>query len=165
MDFAAIYSSMKKKDVAVLAHLRQDGRMSLTSLSRKTGIPHSTLFDKIRSKNLPVQRHTILLDFEKLGFSTRAYILLAVDKAQKQELIAHLNAIDQVNSLFQINNGWDVMLECVFHDMRSLEAFVDQVEAKFSIKEKQVHYVLDEFKREGFLADPTLAKHVIPEKI
>ena len=165
MDFPAILCNMKKKDVAVLAHLRQDGRMSLTSLSRKTGIPHSTLFDKIRSKNLPVRRHTVLLDFEKLGFSTRAYILLAVEKQQKQELIAHLTNVEQINCLFQINNGWDLMLECIFRDMRSLEAFVDQLEAKFPIKGKQVHYILDEFKREGFLADPALAKLMIPEKI
>ena len=149
---------MNTKDLLTLSYLRQNGRFSLTSLAKRIGTPHSTLFDKVRAKRLPFSKHTILLDFDKLGFTTRAQILLAVEKQDKGSLIVCLKKSANVNSLFRINNGWDVIMECIFRDMRSLEAFVEQLESKFKIKDKQVHYVIDEFKRESFLSDPSMAE-------
>ncbi len=149
---------MNTKDLLTLSYLRQNGRFSLTSLAKRIGTPHSTLFDKVRAKRLPFSKHTILLDFDRLGFTARAQILLAVEKQDKDSLIVCLKKSANVNSLFRINNGWDVIMECVFRNMRSLEAFVEQLESKFKIKDKQVHYVIDEFKRESFLSDPSMAE-------
>ncbi len=155
---------MNSKDLLTLSYLRQNGRVSLTSLARKTSVPHSTLFDKVRSGKLPFSRYTVLLDFERLGFNTRAHILFAVEKQDKEGLIASLKKSPNVNSLFRVNNGWDVIMECIFMDMRALESFVEQLESKFRIKDKQVHYIIDEFKRESFLSDPQLVKFVIDER-
>lgn len=149
---------MNTKDLLTLSYLRQNGRFSLTSLAKRIGTPHSTLFDKVRAKRLPFSRHTILLDFDRLGFTTRAQILLSVEKQDKAGLIACLKKSANVNSLFSINNGWDVTMECIFRNMRALESFVEQLESKFKIKDKQVHYVIDEFKRESFLSDPSMAE-------
>ncbi len=40
---------MNQKDLKILAYLRQDARMPLTSMSKKTGIPVSTIFDRLRN--------------------------------------------------------------------------------------------------------------------
>lgn len=44
-------------------------------------------------------------------------------------------------------------MECVFKDMYSLESFIENLESTFTVKQKQVLYVLDELKREMFFSD------------
>jgi len=145
---------MKKTDVQILTALRSDGRIPLTVLSKRTKLPVSTIHDRLKSSMRDGSlRPTVLLNFEKLGFAARAYILLAVEQSEKDKLFAHLKMSPCVNCLFRINNGWNLMMECVFKDMNSMEAFVEQLESVFHIKQKQVHYVLEEVKRESFFTE------------
>lgn len=149
---------MKKKDVMLLAHLRKQGRIPLTELSRKTGLPVSTIFDRIKHyADKEISKHTALLHFPKLGFHTTAHILLKVDAAHKEVLIRSLTGCPNVNSLYKVNNGWDVLCECVFVDMCALEEFVETLELKHHVVKKEIHYVLNELKREGFMSEPDTA--------
>ena len=153
---------MKKTDIKVLVNLRTDGRVPLTELSRKTNLPVSTIHDRLR-KNIQsgLIKPTILFNFDKLGFDTRAHILLSVEPAEKEKLLAHLKEHPNVNSLFRINNGWNVVIECIFKNMTESENFVEKLEQEFQIKQKEVHYVLEELKREGFLTRQDQAEKIL----
>ena len=153
---------MKKTDIKVLVNLRTDGRTPLTELSRKTNLPVSTIHDRLR-KNIQsgLIKPTILFNFDKLGFDTRAHILLSVEPAEKEKLLAHLKEHPNVNSLFRINNGWNVVIECIFKNMTESENFVEKLEQEFQIKQKEVHYVLEELKREGFLTKQDQAEKIL----
>ena len=52
-------------------------------------------------------------------------------------------------------------MECIFKDMHSLEDFVEKIESEFHVRQKEIHYVLDELKREEFLAQPEMAEAII----
>jgi DNA-binding Lrp family transcriptional regulator len=152
---------MKKKDMKLLAHLRQNSRIPLTELSRKTQMPVSTIHDRIRAykKNI-IPKHTALLSFSKIGFMTDAYVFLKVEKGRKSELMSKLSNCPNINSCFKVNNGWDFMAECVFKDMCACEEFIESLES-CGVINKEVHYVLEEIKRESFLSDPDMAEAVI----
>lgn len=155
---------MKKKDFLVLAHLRRNARAPLTSISRKTGLAVSTLFDRIRNyADAAGLRNSSLFSFKSLGFNTTAHILLRADKGRKDDLVEHLDKCWFVNSLYRINNGWDVMCECVFSDMCAAEEFVESLELEFGVVQKEIHYVLGEVKRESFLSDPSTAEYIYNE--
>lgn len=151
---------MKKIDIAIISQLRQNGRIPLTELSRKTGMPVSTLHIRLRHN---IKKGTIkpnaLVNFEKVGYATRAHILLTAE--EKDKLLEYLNKHPNVNSLYKINNGWSLMMECAFKDMCAMETFVEELENNFRIKQKQVHYILTELKREGFLAKQEQAEALL----
>lgn len=148
---------MKKTDATIINAFRTDGRMQLTELSRKTGLPVSTLHERLRKYvHQGVLKPSALLNFKKVGYDARAHILLAADPCVKEKLHTALSSNPHVNSLYRINNGWHYLLECVFPTMYDLELFVEKLEQQFPIKRKEVHYTLDELKREAFLAGPTL---------
>jgi DNA-binding Lrp family transcriptional regulator len=150
---------MKKTDLHIISQLRTNGRMPLTLIAQKTKLPVSTVHDRIKQyKRKKWLKFSALPNFEKIGFAARAYILLSVEPAEKDKLFQRLEAHPNVNSLFRINNGWNAIMECVFKDMPSMEDFVEKLEAEFHIKQKQVHYILGELKREGFLADKDCAE-------
>ena len=146
---------MKKIDAKLFTTLRQDGRIPLTQLSRKTGFPVSTLHERLKQHvkqgNL---RPSVLVNFQHLGYNTRAQVLLSVEPQDKDTLFEYMRKHQNVNSLYRINNGWNILAECVFRNMHEMENFLENLESKHKIKQKQVHYILDEIKREDFLTKP-----------
>ena len=104
-----------KNDRLILSYLRQNGRMQLTKMSRKTNIPVSTLFERLKAYDQDlIKKHTAILDFAKLGFRTRARILLKVNKVNRLPLKEFLQKSPHTNELFAINNGFDFMVEFLF---------------------------------------------------
>jgi len=59
---------MKLKDMMLLSNLRANARETLTNISKRTNIPISTIFDrlKLHEKNL-IKKHTAIIDFALLG--------------------------------------------------------------------------------------------------
>jgi Lrp/AsnC family transcriptional regulator, regulator for asnA, asnC and gidA len=152
----------EERELVLMSYLRQNSRMSLTKLSRKTGIPISTIFDKLKNANGGlIQKHISLLDFEKLGFSTRASILIKLGKKNRNEVKEHLLKTFNINSLVKVNNGYDYLMEGIFHNLRELESFLDQLDERFTLKKKEVLYHLEEMKKEEFLSDPNLVRYIM----
>lgn len=148
---------MNHKDLAIISSLRRNARETLTSMSRTTRIPVSTLFDRIRQhENNLIKKHTTIIDFAKLGFSTRANIMLKVKKQDRDLLREFLLRNNFINSAYKINNGYDFMVEVIFRNMKELEDFIENLEEKFGIQSKQVYYVIDELKKEEFLCNSML---------
>jgi DNA-binding Lrp family transcriptional regulator len=148
---------MNKKDFQILAHLRQDARMPLAKMSRQTHIPISTLFDRMKAQEGSViVKHTSLLNFAAMGYNTRANIAFRVCREDKEALKEYLMKHESVNSFYRINNGYDFMVEGIFQQIREMEDFIDQVENRFKIEEKQSFYIIEDMKKESFLADPSL---------
>ena len=148
---------MKKTDLLIISSLRQNARMKLTDMSRMTRIPVSTLFDrmKLHEGNI-IQKHTALVDFSKLGYNTRANIILKVKKEDRNAIRDFLMKHSCVNSAFKINNGYDFLIEAVFKNIKEVEDFIELLEEKFKIKAKQVFYVIDDLKKEAFLSNPSI---------
>ena len=148
---------MNKKDLKIISHLRNNARMPLTKMSRKTQIPVSTIFDrmKLHEEGLII-KHTCLLDFSKLGFNTRANINLKVDREDKEALKDFLQKQDCINSIYRINNGFDFMIEGVFRQIKDMEEFLDNIEQKFKIQDKKSFFIIEDLKRESFLSDHQL---------
>ncbi len=146
---------MNKKDFIVMAHLRRNARETLTRMSKKTNIPVSTIYDKLKMhEGNIITKHTCLIDFNMLGFSTRANIIIKVDRNERETILAYLLKNQHINSIYKISNGYDFLIETVFKNVKDLEDFLDSLELKFKIKDKQVYYIIEDLKREAFLSDP-----------
>jgi len=149
---------LNRKELLILSHFRENARKSLTNISRKTGVPVSTIFDKLKNyeENL-IQRHTALLDFQKLGYEIRVKMTLTAKREDRDRLIDYLVKHKSVNSVFRINNGGDVLIEVIFRNMRELQEFSESLEG-YNIRNKQEFFVLEDIKREAFMSDPELVK-------
>jgi DNA-binding Lrp family transcriptional regulator len=148
---------IEKKDLIVISYLRQNARETLTRLSKKSHIPVSTIYDKIKTnENNLIVKYTSLLDFSKIGFNTRANLMIKVKREKRDELKDYLMKHLNINSLFKVNNGFDFMVDVVFKHIKDMEDFIEILEQKFNIVDKQVHYIVDDIKRESFMSDPSI---------
>ena len=142
--------TFSEKYLPIIRHFRVNSRIRLTDLSRKTRIPVSTLFEKLKlmeSDNL-ISKHTTLLNFPELGYDIRTQLL--VKATNKDDLKSFLMKNSNVNSIFRINNGYDFLIEVVFENMNSFDEFIKQIN-QFEIKKTEEFFVLEDLKREGFL--------------
>lgn len=144
--------SLKQDDFLILRYLRQNARENLTCISRKTKIPVSTLFDRLKQlEKGAIHRYASLLDFRKIGFTVRPTLMIRCDPTDREELKKYLFYNEHVNTLTRVNNGYDYLAECIFKDMDTHQAFIDHLAPfRASIKE---HFVLEELKRETFLSN------------
>lgn len=153
---------LPKKDLLILTELRNNSRETLTRISRKTSIPVSTIFDKIRyyQGNL-IKKHTTLIDFSKLGFNARANIMVKVDRDAREEakkfLLNHYN----INSVYKISNGFDFLIEGIFKNVKDVEDFIDTLGGKFKLEQVQVYYTIEDIKKEAFMNNKELLDMVV----
>src|SRR3989344_956605 len=145
---------LPKKDLLILTELRTNSRETLTQISRHTGVPISTIFDKIKyyQGNL-ILKHTTLIDFSKLGFNARADIMVKVDRDVREKAKEFLTNHQNVNSVFKISNGFDFLVEGVFKNVKDVEDFIDSFGGKFKLEHVQVYYIIEDIKKEAFMND------------
>lgn len=142
---------INKKDLKILVELRKNGRAKLTDISKNTGIPISTIYDRLQNKPSGyIKKHACLVNFDRLGFNTRAQICIKCNKNSKKELKEFLSIHQNVNSLHKINNGYDFMIEAVFRNIKDMEEFKENIEEQYSIKSSQVYYIIEDIIRENF---------------
>ncbi len=146
--------NIPKKDIQIITELRKNARESITAMAKKTGIPISTIFDRMKAhQGSIILKHTCLLNFGELGYAARAKVTIKVDREVREDLKNYLRLHPNVNSLYKINSGYDFMFELIFASIRDLEGFMECLEEKYPIADKNIHYIIDDIKREEFMAD------------
>ena len=147
-------SIMEKEDLLILSHLRENARKNLTGISKSTGIPISTIFDKLKKyEGDCIIKHTAMLDFAKLGYEVKVHIMMKVPKESREDLKESLLKDARINSVYRINNGYDFMVEAFFRNMKEVNDFSECLE-KFKVKDAEEYFVLEEIKKESFMSDP-----------
>jgi len=145
---------LDQADLKILGHLRTNARKTLTRISKETRIPISSLFDRLKrlERINVIRRYTSLLDLKKIGIHVRILLLVKAHKGSKRNLEGWLKQKLQVNCLIRTNGQWKLAAECLFQIIENLESFIENFEKDFKGVEFSVHYILEDLKREGFLA-------------
>lgn len=143
---------LKEKDYKVLGYFRKDARTTLTSMSRRTRIPVSTIFDKLKrfEKRGLIKKHTSIVNFKELGYDVRATILILCEDEQKEKVKETLQKNKKINSLTRINNGYDFICEAIFEDMEQYDEFTTMLR-KQPIQRYTPYFVMEDVKKEDFL--------------
>lgn len=143
---------MKDKDYTILGRFRKDARMSLTKMSRKTRIPVSTIYDRMKKmdENGIIQKKTALVDFRKIGYEIKSLMLLETDKDDKKEVQRFLQNYTNVNGISRINNGFDFFVEAIFKSIEGFDEFLKELKT-FDIVTKKEFFVMEDVQKETYL--------------
>ncbi|MBU1975512.1 MAG: hypothetical protein KKG59_03860 [Nanoarchaeota archaeon] len=145
---------MNQKELLLMSYFRRNSRTPLTSISRKTRIPVSTIYDKLKEfeKKL-IHKHTTLLDFKKLGYDVRVNMLIkTADKEKMQNFLSNEN---RINNVFRLAGEYSFMIEGIFRDIQDLNDFSEKLET-FQILERKEFFILEDIKKEAFLTNSDL---------
>ena len=143
---------LKRKDLLILSYLRNNARQRLTSISRRTHIPVTTIYDNVRRyEKRFISKHTSIIDFKKLGFNAKTKIALKVN-GSKAELLNYLQEHPNVNSLYRTGSEYDVLAELVFREFRDVDEFMETLKNRFEVEKSFVLNITEDLKREEFMS-------------
>jgi DNA-binding Lrp family transcriptional regulator len=134
---------MDKIEKKLLCCLRKNGRMGFSEISRHTGIPTTTIFDRMQDFKY-IKSTAALLNFERLGFGIRAF--MTVRGSDKEALEQFMLSNASINSLCKINNGLDFFCEAVFRSIGEFELFNDTLQLLNA--KARVFFVVEELRKE-----------------
>jgi DNA-binding Lrp family transcriptional regulator len=141
---------VNEKELAIISHLRKDSRTSLAVISEGVEMPSSTIYDRIirLQRDDIIKSYTVILDFKKLGLNHHTKIALKVNKPYREELLEYLKKQKVVNSISQINSGFDFMVETLSKDIKEHIDFVESLKSKFDIVDFHQYQVVEEIFKE-----------------
>ena len=153
---------LTKKDLLILTQLRNNSRETLTKISKNTGVPISTIFDKIKCyQSSLIKKHTTLIDFSRLGFNARVNIMVKVDREKREEARKFLLLHQNINSVYKVSNGFDFLIEGIFKNVKDVEDFIDFLSGKFKMEKTEVYYIIEDIKREEFMNNKELLDLIV----
>ncbi len=120
---------LDSKDLQILSYLKENGRDKISEISSKLGIPRATVFERMErlKKEGFIQKYTVDLDYEKLGYPIMAYVLIEYDYksiVSQRELCQNIIGLDNVLSASILAGNWDLMILAVARDMKELSELV-----------------------------------------
>lgn len=139
---------LDKKDKEILKVLLRDSRVSMRRIARELKLSPGTV--QLRIKKLEdmgiINRYTVNIDFEKLGYNFPVIIDVRVSKGrlfEVEEIIAkHPNVI----SVYDITGEYDVSILARFKNRGELDRFVKDIQRMDYVERTYTKLILNIIK-------------------
>jgi DNA-binding Lrp family transcriptional regulator len=137
-------------DMKVVSMLRENARQSLIRISKKTGIPVSTIYDRMKNHEKSIiKKYVAILDFPKLGMNIRSHIHAYIKN--EAEFESFINENLNINSAFKVSGKYNYMLDVICRHMSEYDSLMREID-RFKPDLIETHFVHGEIKNEEFLA-------------
>lgn len=137
-----------KQDLEILIALRRKGRITLTEIGEQMHMPVSTIHTKLKHLSPFIEHHTTLVDFPSLGFGVAALAWFGCVKSKRQSMKQNLLNHPHINSIWEISEGYDFLVELITPSLGILEDVKDTLRQNGALH-LSVVYVLENLAREN----------------
>jgi Lrp/AsnC family transcriptional regulator, leucine-responsive regulatory protein len=138
---------MDQIDLAIVAALQANGRMTNVELSRLVDLAPSSTLDRVRrlEEHGVIRGYRALLDPHALGYQVRAMVLINLDRHQVgpiDEFEAGMRAVPEVTACHHLTGRYDYLLQVVVRDIDHLRELVTHTLAATRGVEKQETFLV-----------------------
>jgi Lrp/AsnC family leucine-responsive transcriptional regulator len=121
--------NIDKKDMKIIEYLKEHGRDKISDISNSLQIPRATIFERMERlrKDGFIKKYTVDLNYEKLGYSVLAYIMIQYNSKSsidQRSLCVNLSRLENVISASIITGDWDIIILTAQKSMKDLSTFV-----------------------------------------
>jgi DNA-binding Lrp family transcriptional regulator len=113
-------------DWALLAELREDGRLPVAALAARIGVSRATVYarmERLRTSGV-LEGFSARVNPAAAGFGITAYVLISGNQASWRRLIAVLEEIEEVEYCALTTGEFDVLVQVRMRDVASLRSVV-----------------------------------------
>lgn len=137
-------------DLKILKELQEDGRMNYAEISRRTGIPSSTVYDKITKlvdKGV-IKKFTVILDGEKVGFVVSALIGVETGAELYGNVAKELCQLPELVRVYGSTAEFDLMAKVRTTSLKRLNEILNRIRSIKGVDDIFVIPILETFKDE-----------------
>ena len=146
-----------KNDQIILDELKDDGSLSTYKISKKTGIPQTTVLNRIRKliELKIIKKYSIEIDHKKLGKNVKALIFAKVNKEAERkkhgnigDLESKLLKYDLIINVKRLMGKNDFVIEVIAENVEELNHFlIKKIRMLDEISETETIIILDEWSK------------------
>ena len=118
-----------EKDLVLIDELKKNSKLSEQKLARKTGIPMTTVHNrlkKLRDRGV-IESYTLRLNYSRLGRPLVAFVLVkAMPGADQRELLLQISKMSHVAEASMITGDFDIVFKVRVASMEELNQMVVQ---------------------------------------
>lgn len=154
------YSSLDGFDRLILSVLAEDGRISITNLSKRIGLSKSPTQARLRrlEQDGVITGYKALLDPIRLGLDHVAFVEVRLKDTREAALLAFNQAVARVPEIEQahmIAADFDYLLKVRTHDMATYRRFLGETISALPHVSSTSTYVAMQAVKETMLSDMT----------
>src|SRR5688572_28393938 len=121
-------------DWKILAELQADGRMTNVELARRVGISAPPCLRRVRALEEAgyIKGYRALLDEKLLGYEVTVFAMVHLSSQAEQDLLAFEEFVrgePLVRECWMLSGEIDFILKCVAPDLKTFQAFVENLTA------------------------------------
>lgn len=127
-------SKLDEKDLAILAFIQRNCKLTARQIARKIGSPITTVFAKIKrmEKLGVIKEYKAILDSQKLNCSTTVFILASVSYRTKdneqlfsqRDVAKDIAKFPEVQEVHIITGDWDLLIKLKAENVDAVGIFV-----------------------------------------
>jgi Lrp/AsnC family transcriptional regulator for asnA, asnC and gidA len=146
-------TTLDKDDLAIIKELQMDGRASYSKLSKKIGMPSSTIHDKVKRliSNGVIKGYTIIIDKEKVGLNNVAIIGVETGAKQFRDVAKSLCEIREIEEVYGTTAEFDLMVKVRASSREELSDALNRIRSLDGVDDIYVSSILEVFKEEPTL--------------
>lgn len=122
---------MNKKDEKIIEILKDNCRMPAKEISRRTGIPITTVCNRVRAleRDGIIKKYQAVVDNQKIGKGIEAFIRIDV-KRDPEEIVSKFASRPEVEECYVISGSVEVMLKVAMPSVAELHDFVAKLKSR-----------------------------------
>jgi DNA-binding Lrp family transcriptional regulator len=131
---AAMLARLDAIDLKILTELQADGRMTNVELARRVGISAPPCLRRVRALEEAgyIRGYRALLDEKRLGYEVVAFAMVHLSSQADADLVAFETYVREqplVRECWMLSGEIDFILKCVAPDLKTFQAFVNELTA------------------------------------
>jgi len=138
------------KNGKILEVLKENSRLSSGKISKKTGIPATTIFNRIKKmeKEGIIKKYTVDLDYKKIGIGIQAFVFVsqdykAFDREKQEKMLDRIAKEPGIDNVFRISGRYDLLIIFRAKDIDELDEFLIKLqEENYGILKTETMVVL-----------------------
>ena len=147
---------MDEDDKKILTELISNSRMPISKISSKTGIPDSTVSNRIKKleNNNIIEQYTTIINPEAIGIKVIAMIIIQTETEKHENVEIELPKLDKVSQVYSISGEYDILIKVWAHTLEELNDIVNsEIRTIDGIEELRELIVMEKLKEEPLKVD------------
>ena len=119
-------AKVDKLDLMILSELSADASISVPKLSEKIKVNSSVVYSRIKRlvKRKLIERFTIVVNDQELGYQVKALIGLNMDSKKRDNVIDALFEIPGVREIAEVTGRFDILVTVYAHALEEMHKIV-----------------------------------------
>jgi DNA-binding Lrp family transcriptional regulator len=141
---------LQDKDEKIIEVLEENARLGVKQIARKTGIPITTVFNRIRNlegKGI-IKGYNAVIDKKKLGKEISAFIIVNIaytSSIDMQEICYELMELPEVDECYEISGATNILIKVSTQDIDTLNEFIIQNLKKRGVENISTYIIIKKF--------------------